>query len=142
MRISASRAAHPRAGLPARLPLHSLSHVANVVPPSGHCFKRIRLQASRGELMTRASIQLTAMALALFLAGPLGLRADDPNPFGGSSPFGKALDDQKIREDFAKLRQQLEQSQGDVLKPNKGAKFHRWTKSGTKSSVPKQSTLQ
>jgi hypothetical protein len=94
-----------------------------------------------GEAMTRASIRIAATALTFFFAAALRLQADDPLPVGGNSPFGKALDDQKIREDFAKLRLQLEQSQGDVLK-NKGARFHRWTKSGTRSSAPKQSTLQ
>jgi hypothetical protein len=92
-------------------------------------------------MMMRASIQLTAMALALFLAAPAGLRADDPSPIGGSSPFGKALDEQKIREDFAKLRDQLDH-QNDLLKPKGDSKFHRWSNTGTKRSVRERNNIQ
>jgi hypothetical protein len=84
--------------------------------------------------MTRVSIRLAATALALFLAASPDLRADDPNPIGGS-PFGSALDEQKIRDDFAKLRQQIEQGQDAVRRPTKDSKFHRWSASGKKDSV-------
>jgi hypothetical protein len=89
----------------------------------------------------RASIQLGAATLALFLAAPLGLRADDPNPLGGGSPFGKALDDQKIRDDFEKLRHQLDH-QNDLLRPKGDSKFHRWSNTGTKRSVRERNNLQ
>ncbi len=92
--------------------------------------------------MTRVSIRVAATALALFLAAPAALRADDPPTIGGSSPFGNALDEQKIREDFKKLRQQFEQNQGDVLRPKKSTKFHRWSGSGTKGSARDKGVLQ
>jgi hypothetical protein len=67
------------------------------------------------KMMIRGSI-LAAAAMALCFAMPASLRADDPSPFGpGSSPFGKALDDQKIRNDMAKLRYQIDH-QNDWLR--------------------------
>jgi hypothetical protein len=86
-------------------------------------------------MMTRASIRFAATALALFLTAPPNLRADDPGTIGAGSPFGKGLDEQKIRDDFAKLRQQIEQSQEAVRRPTKDSKFHRWSASGKKDSV-------
>ena len=94
-----------------------------------------------GEMMTRASIRVAATAVALFLASSAALLADDPSPIGGSSPFGKALDEQKIREDFAKLRDQLDR-QNDLLRPKGDSKFHRWSNTGTKRSVRERNTLQ
>jgi hypothetical protein len=85
-------------------------------------------------MMTRASIRIAATVLALFFAARLNLRADDPGTIGDGSPFGKGLDEQKIRDDFAKLRQQLDQSQ-DALRRPKDSKFHRWSASGKKDSV-------
>jgi hypothetical protein len=90
--------------------------------------------------MTRASIRVAATALALFLAAAPGLRADDPPTIGGGSPFGNALDEQKIRDDFAKLRNQLDH-QGDLLRQNKDSKFHRWSGSGTKGSLRDKGAL-
>jgi hypothetical protein len=84
--------------------------------------------------MTRASIRLAAAALALFLAAPADLRADDPSPIGGL-PLGSAVDEQKIRDDFAKLRQQIDQGQDALRRPTKDSKFHRWSASGKKDSV-------
>jgi hypothetical protein len=103
-------------------------------------FEQAGLPAKQGETMTRASIRVAATALALFLAAPPGLRADDPATTGGS-PFGNALDEQKIRDDFAKLRQQIEQNQGEVLRQNKSTKFHRWSGSGTKGSARDKGAL-
>jgi hypothetical protein len=92
--------------------------------------------------MTRASISFAAAALALVLAAPQDLRADDPSPFGGESPFGKGLDEQKIREDLAKMRQQIEQDQGNAIRQSKDSRFHRWPGAGTKSSSRDKTRLQ
>ena len=92
--------------------------------------------------MKRASIQFAVAALTIVLAASQGLRADDPSPFGGSSPFGNGLDEQKIRDDIAKVRQQIEQNQGSELQPKKDSRFHRWPGSGTKSSVREKTRVQ
>jgi hypothetical protein len=91
-------------------------------------------------MMRRASIRIAATALALFLTATPDLRADDPATIGGL-PFGKGLDEQKIREDFAKLRQQIEQGQDAVGKPKKSSKFHRWSASGKKDSVREKNNI-
>ena len=91
--------------------------------------------------MKRASIQFAVAALAVFLAAPQGLRADDPSPFGGASPFGSGLDEQKVRDDLAKMRQLIEQNQGSELQQKKDSRFHRWQGSGTKSSVRDKTRL-
>jgi hypothetical protein len=85
--------------------------------------------------MTRTSIRFAATVLALFLAAPPDVRADDPATIGGGSPFGQGLDEQKIRDDFAKLRQQIDQGQDALRRPTKDSKFHRWSASGKKDSV-------
>ena len=88
--------------------------------------------------MTRASI-LAVTAMALLVAAPSGLRADDTNPFGlGSSPFGKALDDQKIRDDMAKMRYQLDH-QTELLREGNPANSQR---NGSQTRGTARSTSQ
>jgi len=82
--------------------------------------------------MTPASIRFAVVVLSLFVAAPAALRAGDPNPFGGS--LG-GLDEKKIRDDFSKLRQQIEQPQEEMRRKNTGARFHRWTRSGSRRSA-------
>jgi hypothetical protein len=84
-------------------------------------------------MMARSSVRSAVTVLALFVVAPAALQGGDPNPIGGSL-FGNRLDEQKIRDDFAKLRQQLEQPQEEMRRKNTGTRFHRWTRPGTKRS--------
>ncbi len=103
---------------------------------------RTIFHAGGSERMTRASIPFAVAALALVFAAPLDLRADDSSPFGGSSPFGKGLDEQKIRDDMAKMRQQIEQDPGNASRQSKDSRFHRYPGSGTKSSSREKTRVQ
>ena len=86
--------------------------------------------------MRRASIRVTATALALFLLAPLSLQAADLPAFGGSSPFGNGLDAQKIREDLAKMREQLDQNQLELRQKARDARSRRSAvRSTTRSSA-------